>query len=99
MMMGNSLERNQTSLAYRSLSILLLCAVVFTPLGLNSDSWAYQDAAKTPPTGEAPACNPGPPQVKLQLQLQLRLPLVMQPVVAMLLQQLQQRQQKASCPG
>ncbi|MCH9656626.1 MAG: MotA/TolQ/ExbB proton channel family protein [Planctomycetes bacterium] len=60
MMMGNSLERNQTSLAYRSLSILLLCAVVFTPLGLNSDSWAYQDAAKTPPTGEAPAATPAP---------------------------------------
>ncbi len=53
MMMGNSLERNQTSLAYRSLSILLLCAVVFTPLGLNTHSWAYQEAA--PAAGEAPA--------------------------------------------
>ena len=30
MMMGNSLERNQTSLAFRSLSILLLLAVVLT---------------------------------------------------------------------
>lgn len=58
MMMGNSLERNQTSLAYRSLSILLLCAVIFTPFGLNTNSWAYQEAA--PPAGEAapPAAAP-----------------------------------------
>ena len=60
MMMGNSLERNQSSLAYRSLSILLLCAVVFTPLGLNSNTWAYQDAAKTPAAGDAPAATPAP---------------------------------------
>lgn len=61
MMMGNSLERNQTSLAYRSLSILLLCAVVFTPLGLNTNSWAYQDEAAAPATGEAPAASEAPP--------------------------------------
>ena len=61
MMMGNSLERNQTSLAYRSLSILLLCAVVFTPLGLNTNSWAYQDETAAPATGEAPAASEAPP--------------------------------------
>ncbi|WP_299460179.1 MotA/TolQ/ExbB proton channel family protein [uncultured Gimesia sp.] len=49
------MERNQTSLAYRSLSILLLCAVVFTPLGLNTNSWAYQEKAAAPAAGEAPA--------------------------------------------
>lgn len=56
MMMGNSLERNQISLAYRSLSILLLCAVVFTPIGLNSKTWAFQDEkTPAPAAGEAPA--------------------------------------------
>lgn len=58
MMMGNSLERNQSSLAFRCLSILLLFAVVLTPLGLNSKSWAFQDEAKTAPAGEAPAAAP-----------------------------------------
>lgn len=53
MMMGNSLERNQISLAYRSLSILLLCAVVFTPIGLNSKIWAYQDETPAPAAGDA----------------------------------------------
>ncbi len=48
MMTGNSLERNQNSIAYRSLSILLLCAVVLTPLGLNTKIWAYQDEAAAP---------------------------------------------------
>lgn len=53
MMMGNSLERNQTSLAVRSLSILLLLAVILSPFGLTTSSWAFQDEAA--PAGEAPA--------------------------------------------
>ncbi|WP_417384568.1 MotA/TolQ/ExbB proton channel family protein [Gimesia sp.] len=56
MMMGNSLERNQTSLAFRSLSILLLLAVVLTPFGLTANSWAYQDEA-APAASDAPAAN------------------------------------------
>ncbi|WP_417390842.1 MotA/TolQ/ExbB proton channel family protein [Gimesia sp.] len=52
MMMGNSLERNQTSLAVRSLSILLLLAVILSPFGLTTNSWAFQDEAA--PAGEAP---------------------------------------------
>ncbi|HAH45237.1 MAG TPA: MotA/TolQ/ExbB proton channel family protein [Planctomycetaceae bacterium] len=53
MMMGNSLERNQTSLAVRSLSILLLLAVILSPFGLTTNSWAFQDEAA--PAGDAPA--------------------------------------------
>lgn len=52
--MGNSLERNQTSLAYRSLSIFLLFAVLLAPLGFTTRGWAYQDEA-APAAGEAPA--------------------------------------------
>lgn len=55
MMTGNSLERNQNSIAYRSLSILLLCAVVLTPLGLNTKIWAYQDEAAAPAADNAAA--------------------------------------------
>ena len=58
MMMGNSLERNQTSLTYRSLSLFLLLAVLMTPLGLTARSFAYQDEAA--PAGEAPAANEAP---------------------------------------
>lgn len=65
MMMGNSLERNQTSLAYRSLSFLLLFAVLLTPLGLNTSSWAYQDeaapAGDAAPAGEAAPTEEAPP--------------------------------------
>lgn len=65
MMMGNSLERNQTSLAYRSLSIFLLLAVLLTPLGFTARSFAYQEGAAPAsgeaPAGEAPAANEAAP--------------------------------------
>ncbi|WP_291175775.1 MotA/TolQ/ExbB proton channel family protein [Gimesia sp.] len=47
------MERNQTSLAVRSLSILLLLAVILSPFGLTTNSWAFQDEAA--PAGDAPA--------------------------------------------